>query len=102
MPMKPLRLTSEAREEFLAEVAYYNELEPGLGERFAAAVEEASARVVAFPRAGSPYASNTRRVFTRDFPFSLIYRTQKEEIVVFAIAHHSQKPGYWRSRVIAR
>ena len=32
--------------EFLAEVVYYNEAQPGLGERFAAAVEEAAARAV--------------------------------------------------------
>ena len=100
--MKPLRFIAEARREFLAEVAYYNELEPGLGGRFATAVEEASARVVAFPQAGSPSASNTRRVFTKGFPFSIIYRPQQAKIIVFAIAHHAQKPGYWRSRVIGR
>jgi plasmid stabilization system protein ParE len=77
-------------------------VEPGLGARFASAVEKAAARVVAFPEAGSPSVSNTRRVFTKGFPFSIIYRPQKEEIIVFAIAHHAQKPGYWRSRVFAR
>lgn len=99
MPLKPLRFTAEASQEFLAEVAYYNEMQPGLGERFSSAVEEAAARAVAFPQAGSPFASNTRRVFTKGFPFSIIYRPEQEEIIVFAVAHHAQKPGYWRSRV---
>jgi toxin ParE1/3/4 len=100
--VKPLRFIAEARQEFLTEVAYYNGVEPGLGERFSSAVEEAAARVVAFPEAGSPSVSNTRRVFTKGFPFSIIYRPQEEEIIVFAIAHHAQKPGYWRSRIFAR
>jgi hypothetical protein len=100
--VKPLRFIAEARQEFLFEVAYYNGLDPGLGERFATAVEEAAARVVAFPAAGSPSISNTRRVLTKGFPFSIIYRLQKEEIVVFAVAHQAQKPGYWRSRVSSR
>ena len=99
MLLKPLRFTEEARHEFLAEVSYYNEIEPGLGERFASSVEEAAARAVGFPQSGSPFASNTRRVFTKGFPFSIIYRPQQDEIVVFAVAHHAQKPGYWRSRL---
>jgi toxin ParE1/3/4 len=82
-------------------VAYYNELEPGLGERFTTAVEEATSRAVAFPQAGSPFISNTRRVFTKGFPFSIIYRPEQKEIVVFAVAHHAQKPGYWRSRLLS-
>jgi plasmid stabilization system protein ParE len=102
MSVKPLRFILEARQEFLYEVAYYNGVEPGLGERFTKAVEEAAARVVAFPAAGSPSISNTRRVLTKGFPFSIIYRLQKEEIVVFAVAHQAQKPGYWRSRVSSR
>ena len=43
------RFIAAARLEFLAEVVYYSEAQPGLGERFAAAVEEATARAVAFP-----------------------------------------------------
>lgn len=63
------RFIAPARREFLAEVAYYNGKEPGLGARFAAAVEEATARAIAFPFTGSPASKNTRRVFVKDFPF---------------------------------
>jgi hypothetical protein len=70
------RFIAEARQEFLAEVAYYNEAQPGLGSRFAKAVEEASARALAYPLAGSPSVSNTRRVFLKGFPFSLFYRNE--------------------------
>lgn len=100
--MSRARFIAAARLEFLAEVVYYNEAEAGLGERFAAAVEAAAARALAFPLSGSPYRSNTRRVFVRDFPFSLIYRPGAEGIVIFAIAHYARRPYYWQSRVRAR
>jgi len=47
-------VAAAARREFLAEVVYYNEEEPGLGARFTTAVEEATSRALAFPLAGSP------------------------------------------------
>lgn len=100
--MSRARFVTAARLEFLAEILYYNDAGPGLGARFTAAVEEATARALAFPLAGSPLPSKTRRVILKDFPFSLIYRPEPEGIVVFALAHHARKPYYWRSRTRAR
>lgn len=42
--MNRARFVAPAREEFLADVAYYDRVQPGQGVRFAAAVEEATAR----------------------------------------------------------
>ncbi len=100
--MKRARFIAPARRELLAEVAYYNGQEPGLGLRFAAAVEEATARAVAFPLAGSPASKNTRRVFVKDFPFAVVYRSDENGIVIFALAHHSRRPEYWQPRVQER
>ena len=97
--MKRARFIAPARREFLAEVAYYNGKEPGLGARFAGAVEEASTRAVAFPLTGSPASKNTRRVFVKHFPFAVVYRPDTGGIIIFAVAHHSRRPEYWQSRV---
>jgi toxin ParE1/3/4 len=97
--VKRARFIAPARREFLVEFAYYNGKEPGLGGRFAAAVEEATPRAVAFPLTGSPASKSTRRVFVKDFPFAIIYRQESDGIVVFAVAHHSRRPDYWQSRV---
>lgn len=99
--MKQARFVAAAREEFLEEVVYYNTAQEGLGARFAAAVEKATALVLAFPGVGFPSMSGTRRVIVKDFPFSLIYRPNPVGIVVFAVAHQSRRPGYWASRVRA-
>ncbi len=54
--MKHARFIAAARLEFLAEVIYYNEAQPGLGERFTAAVEQAAARAVGFPLSALRFA----------------------------------------------
>jgi plasmid stabilization system protein ParE len=96
------RFIAAARLEFLAEVIYYSEAQAGLGARFNAAVEEATARALAFPLSGSPHHSDTRRILVKDFPFSLIYRPEPDGIVIFAVAHNARRPYYWRSRIRAR
>lgn len=100
--MRRVRFVAAARREFLAEVVYYNEEEQGLGARFTTAVEEATSRALAFPLAGSPAPKNTRRVFLKDFPFSVVYQPTAGGIIVFALAHHSLRPGYWRTRLQER
>jgi len=100
--VKRARFIAAARLEFLAEVIYHNEAQPGLGARFTAAVEEATARAVAFPLSGSPSRSNTRRIVVKRFRFSIFYRPEPDGIVIFAVAHHSRRPFYWQTRTRAR
>ena len=100
--MKHARFIPAARLEFLAEVIYHDEAKPGLGERFATAVERTAARALAFPLSGSPSRSNTRRIVVRGFRFSIFYRPEPDGIVIFAVAHHSRRPFYWQSRSRSR
>jgi toxin ParE1/3/4 len=71
--MKTIRFLAAARRELLAEVLHYNEIEAGLGAKFARAFEEALAIAVQFPLAGSPGPAATRKVILRGFPFSTYY-----------------------------
>ena len=96
------RFLPAARLEFLAEVLYYNNVQPELARRFAGAVEDATARALAFPRSGAPTRDNSRRILVKDFPFSIIYREEPAGIVIFAVAHHAQRAYYWQSRTRAR
>lgn len=72
---------------------------PELGARFAAAVEEATTRAVAFPSTGSLASKNTRRVFIKDFPIALVYRQEEGGILIVALAHHARRPHYGHGRV---
>ncbi len=66
--MKRIRFADLARRELLAEVAFYDEKEPGLGARFLVAAEEAAARALAYPLTGTPASERTRRVFFERLP----------------------------------
>jgi len=93
-----VRFVEPARLEVLAEVRYYHQVDAGLGTKFLEAVQDAAARALAYPLAGSPAQHMTRRVFLRDFPFALVYRSDEQGITIYALAHHARRPGYWRSR----
>ena len=97
--MRRARFIAPARREFLKEVGYYNEQQLGLGADFAAEVEAATARALAFPDTGSPASKRTRRVLVNRFPFSIVYRAEPDGIVVFAVAHQLRRPEYWESRL---
>ena len=97
--MKRARFVAPARRELLAEVAYYNNKELGLGSRFLAAVEDATARALVYPLTGTPASDRTRRMYLMDFPFAIVYRPDEDGIVVFALAHHARRPEYWRDRI---
>jgi hypothetical protein len=57
--VKRARFVAPARRELLAEVAYYSNKELGLGSRFLNAVEDATARALAYPLTGTPVSENT-------------------------------------------
>jgi toxin ParE1/3/4 len=98
--VRKVEFISEAREEFMAEVTFYEAAQRGLGEKFSSSVEKAVSLIVTFPDVGSPSACGTRRVIVKGFPFWLVYKSSRSNcIIIFAIAHQSRRPGYWVNRV---
>jgi hypothetical protein len=93
------RFLPAAEFEFLHEVTYYSKIRLELGERFHDAVKAAVSRVVRFPFSGAPSYKGTRSAMLKGFPFSMVYRTSADEILVVAIAPHRKRPNYWASRV---
>ena len=55
-------------------------------------------RLAAFPEAGAAYLLGTRRFPLDTVPYYLDYRLTGSEVVVVALAHTSQRPGYWADR----
>lgn len=96
--MTRVRFHDAALSELAHEVEYYAKISPELGERFAAAVEQAVKIAAGFPEMGSPHKFATRRVFPQRFPFSVVYLHRASEIFVLAIAPDDRKPGYWKGR----
>lgn len=93
-----LRIDGAARAELLHEVEYYEAARPGMGRKFRLAADEAFERISRRPESGRPDVEGCRRMRIAGFPFSVVYREEKTEIVVYAIRPDARKPGYWRSR----
>ena len=98
--MRTVRFHDAARVELRHEVGYYTQISPVLGRRLVEAVEEAIGLAQSFPKIGSPYLDQTRRVFPKRFPFSIVYLNRGAEVFIVAVAPFSRKPGYWRTRKV--
>ncbi len=93
-----LELHPEADAEFAAQVEYYEDTQPGLGERFYREVIACLNWITAnatLPRVRKDY----RRVNLKVFPFYVAYVVEGDLVWVLAVAHGYRRPGYWRKRL---
>ena len=97
--MPSYRLISEARDELVAGVSFYDSEYPGLGQEFAIEVRRLCRLIAEAPAAGFEVRPAVRRRIVRRFPYSILYTLEGDEVVVLAVAHQSRRPGYWTRRV---
>ncbi len=98
--MKPTIFHPQADDEFAEAVAHYAGKAPGLGDRFYDTVLRLVAEIEAAPQLHRPWRHGTRRHFTREFPYALIYLERPDRIMVLAVAHFKRRPDYWRERLV--
>ena len=67
-------------------------------EDFANILDQVFALLRDYPAMGGQTAQDARMLALHNFPYSLVYRLQHDEIRIIAIAHHSRRPGYWAGR----
>lgn len=89
----------EAEAEFEAAAEYYNAQEAGLGDDLYFEVFATIDRIICDPNTWPRFSHRTRRCLCNRFPYSVIYRNTDNEITIFAVAHQSRKPGYWKDRL---
>jgi plasmid stabilization system protein ParE len=92
-----------AQAEIDAAMAWYEARSPGVGLDLLGEARHALERIAQYPDVGTPTPRvrterGTRRLTLRRFPYAIVYRNRGDEIEVVAFAHHSRRPGYWRSR----
>ena len=88
----------EAREEFLAAIDLYNQVEPGLGLDFAGEINAAVELIEAFPNAWTLVDFEIRRCLVRRFPYALLYAVERDLVMIYAVMHVHRDPDYWKSR----
>ncbi len=89
---------ADARAEFIAAVAYYESCREGLGLRFSREIHTTIDRIRLRPTAWPEISENTRRCFTRRFPYGVIYEVRDRDTLIIAITHLNREPGHWLHR----
>lgn len=92
-------LHPEARED-LREAAEYYRQRAGiiLSQSLLAEFERSVDLLLRHPGLGATWRYGKRRFVMERFPYGLIYTVTGDQLRIWAVAHHSRRPGYWRSR----
>jgi toxin ParE1/3/4 len=89
----------EAQADVLQTRDWYERQQPGLGEIFSVALNEAVIRIEAMPLMYAMVFRGVRRGKLRTFPYLIYYRTLSDRIEVIAVLHGSRDPKLWQERV---
>ncbi len=89
----------EAEQEFLEAALYYENQAKGLGERLMTDVYQAIEDIISFPENAQKLTKDVRRKLLKRYPFGVLYRIDKEVIVIVAVMNLKRKPFYWLNRI---
>jgi hypothetical protein len=98
-----LRLHRRAAGEIKEAAEWYQARGEGLGIRFLADVRKALDRLetdpTQFPSLETlPQSPRFQRILLDDFPYLIVFEQFDREVFVYAVAHASRRPNYWRRR----
>ena len=89
----------DAEDEFHKAIEHYEESSTGLGDAFADEVGSTVARIQSQPNAWSIVRPGIRRALVSRFPYGILYSYGGGDILIVAVMHQRQEPGYWESRI---
>jgi toxin ParE1/3/4 len=89
----------EALIEYAEAVQYYNaEQRAEVAQGFINAVENAVYRIRDSPERYVVIDEDVRKCMTQKFPYGILYIIEQDYILILAVMHCSQEPGYWKNR----
>ena len=97
--MNRIRFHELAGKELLDARDYYDDLVYRLGEKFVIEIEKCLNVIKVNPFAYPVVIQNVRKAVVIKFPYSILYRVEKDKIYILAIMHQKRKPKYWAERV---
>ena len=94
-------IEGEAEVEFAEAVAFYDEREPGLGQRFARAVRDVFREVCQDPERFRPASRLTRKAKVFGWPYSVYFaiKPQAGQVVITTVWHGARNPAELRRRL---
>ncbi|SHK24827.1 ParE toxin of type II toxin-antitoxin system, parDE [Rubritalea squalenifaciens DSM 18772] len=94
-----IEFISEAREDFLDAIGYYESMDQGLGLRLRDEVAFLLETVSSAPLLWRERKGGYRRVNSPISPYYIAYVIRDETIVIIALASNHRKPNYWHKRI---
>ncbi|MFY9345165.1 MAG: type II toxin-antitoxin system RelE/ParE family toxin [Planctomycetota bacterium] len=79
-------------------VAWYEHREPGLGERFLAALDAVLDHIGEHPLRYRVAEGKLRRAMMPRFPYAVFYQVEPQRVMVRAVTHGRRNPRVWRER----
>lgn len=92
-------LHPEASQDIDNAAAYYQkQAGNALSQAFLSEFESSVERLLRYPLLGSMWRKDKRRFIMSRFPYAIIYTATVNELRIYAVAHQSRHPAYWRRR----
>ncbi|MBS1624266.1 MAG: type II toxin-antitoxin system RelE/ParE family toxin [Bacteroidetes bacterium] len=88
----------EAAAEAEQALQYYKDINLELSEDLLNKIESTIGLITHNPLLFQKITRQYRKANLERFPYQIIYHVKNETIVIVALAHHKQKPNYWRKR----
>lgn len=88
-----------ATSDYRVALRRYGRRKPAAAQRFRAQVSAVAQRIAVAAEQGVPYRAFYRWMRVRRFPYLLYYEIlDPTQVIVYAVAHTSRRPGYWVRR----
>jgi toxin ParE1/3/4 len=97
--MTLLVVFEDAADEIEHERGWYRERSDAAEASLLRELDHAFASILEAPGRWPEYIAGTRRLVLPTFPFSLVYFTENDTVLVVALASQRRRPGYWRKRL---
>jgi len=80
---------------------WYNQQEPGLGQKFLKAFLETIDRILQNPYLYRVRYSRrqVRWAYTRRFPYRVVFSVKDETVVVYSVLHGARRDRHWKERI---
>ena len=96
--MSRLVLRPDATFDIRAATLWYDDQEPGLGDRFTSQIGAAFGRIAELPTRFPIIDDPIRRALLREFPYAVGFVVEPSRIVIIGVFHQHRDPTVWRER----
>lgn len=96
--MNRVRWLPEAEVDYEEGYEWYFEQSERAAEGLERAVDRTIQKISSFPEMHPHCGPSYQFVTMKPYPYRIVYRVDRNEIIIIAMVHGSRRPGFWRTR----